>query len=277
LKVLHLFSTGGIALILAKFQRKILGYSTLVYTRKHLDPFDFGSVYRQHTRYCLPDKALAITVKSLFLALFFDVIHVHSSDKIAYLIKKLLPKVKVVLHYHGTKIRGNWRSRRKYWRAVDAVVVSTNELLKGAPTGTQHVPNPVDTDLFRDLKLERRPKALLMVKHGRKCMWKYIKPVADSLRKELDIDYEVLFCDEKPIPYGEMPRVLNRYEWFFDIPHGYNKNEKIINALSATGLQALACGCKVATHWSNEPYKKLPEEHKPEYATEKLSEIYQSL
>jgi len=273
-RVLHLFNTAGIASIIAKYQRLLFGWNVLVYTRRRSDLSGFAAAYREHTRYCFPDTAFAIQVKSLFLASLADIVHVHDSDKTAYRIRKINPGKKIVLHYHGSRIRGKWERRRKYWSAVDAIVVSTRDLLEGAPEKAEYLPNPVDTQLFRDMGLPRKPVALLPIKRRRMHLWRYVKPIAEEMRERFGVDYEVWFCDRKPVPYVEMPRFLNRYEWMFDVHHGYGEGEIIRNIFSTLGLQSLACGCKVCTEWSNRVFTELPGEHKPENVVKKLHEIY---
>lgn len=276
MRILHLFNTAGIASVIAKYQRRLLHDNAIVYARKVFDPFGFGRAYHEYTRYCIPDRASIIKFKALVLSPFFDIIHVHSSDEIQCLIKKFVPlRRKVILHYHGTKIRGNWRKRRKYWSTANIILASTKDLLKGAPSKVQYLPNPVDTELFRGMNLKRKPVALLMVKHKRSHMWNQIKPVADGVKKKFDVDYQVIFCSSQPVPYINIPRILNRYEWFFDIPHGPNK--LLDGILSATALQALACGCKVLTWWSDQVFTQLQEEHKPENVVKRLSEIYEEI
>lgn len=68
-----------------------------------------------------------------------------------------------------------------------------------------------------------------------------------------------------PIPHRKMPMLLNQYEYFIDHCH--------VPALSKTGLEALACGCKVV-RWDGKIIQGLPLEHRPENVIEKLKKIY---
>ena len=61
------------------------------------------------------------------------------------------------------------------------------------------------------------------------------------------------------IPYGEMPKVLNRYEYYID--------RMSPKSLSKTALEVLACGLKVI-RWDGRVVSGLPLEHRPERVAE---------
>jgi hypothetical protein len=184
----------------------------------------------------------------------------------------------VVFHCHGTTIRGKWEQHRKAWEKADAIIVVEQTLLEGSPKNAILLDNPVDTDFFKDYGKKRVNKALLSVKWHRSHMWKYIKPVADKISKEFGINYEAWFVDEKFVNHAEMPSLLNQYEYFMDIGHGFSEEEAILQGFfSALGLQAIASGCKVLTPWSDNIFTKIPKRNKPENVIEKLDKIYSSM
>ena len=78
----------------------------------------------------------------------FDIIHIHDLDEIIPWLKHLYHSKPVILHYHGTRVRNRWKERENFWRKADAILVSTPDLLEGAPKSTIYIPNPIDTDLF---------------------------------------------------------------------------------------------------------------------------------
>jgi len=185
---------------------------------------------------------------------------------------------RVILHYHGLDIRGRWQRRKRLWASADRVLVSTPDLLEGAPEGVMYVPNPVDTELFKPLTPpeERLPKGLLIIKMARRHQFRHIKPIADRIASRYGIRYDVHFSDLKPIRYLDMPKVLNRYQYFLDIPHGFTEKDRVVlNALSLTGLQALACGCKVLT--LNGCLDRLPRQHMPDTVARKLLKLYDTV
>ena len=65
--------------------------------------------------------------------------------------KFLYPKKPIILHYHGSRIRGKAKERRKYYQKADSIIVSTSDLLETLPDAT-YIPNPVDTELFKPME-----------------------------------------------------------------------------------------------------------------------------
>ena len=84
---------------------------------------------------------------------------------------------------------------------------------------------------------------------------------------------EIIDLDNQRIPYTKMPDLLSQYEYFME--------EKVTNfgehlqEFSSTGLQALACGCKVI-HQGKE-YNVLPKYRQPNQAVTILEIVYSSL
>jgi len=267
LRVLHVWNTAGVASVIAKYQRKLLGWDTWVLMRREWDKFGlttYGEV--------LDVSAKRFILKVLLMARKYDVIHVHFLDRIVPLLKLLYPWKTIILHYHG-EIRGRWSERRKYWRWADILLVSTPDLLEGAPDHAIYLPNPVDTELFKPMPKLRRPgTGLFIVKWGRMHAWSYLKDIVYKYCRELSIECEVLFADKNPVKHTEMPYLLNKYEYFIDIPHGSQEHGRLLQVLSKTGLEALACGLKVV-RWDGRVVERLPPEHRPESVVYKLKEI----
>ena len=120
MRVLHVWNTAGVASVLAKYQAKVLGWKTWVLMRKQYDPFgltDYGEACHCST--------IAFYAKVLNLVRKYDIVHVHSLDKIVPLIKMLYPSKKIIMHYHGTDIRRKWNERKKYWKHADLVIIFT--------------------------------------------------------------------------------------------------------------------------------------------------------
>lgn len=280
MKVLHLWNTAGVASILAKYQAKLYGWRTWVVTRKQNDPFGlttYGEVWD------CPVKTFY--VKFFLKSLHYNIIHIHANDNfLRYLDKfklRSIYKKLIILHYHGSDIRRKWKKKARIWSKADIVLASTPDLYEEAPSKYHNIlifylPNPVDTELFRPMNLERKERALLMVKYGRRHMWRYIKPLADKISHKLGIRYDVYFVDLKPLSYNKMPLLLNKYRYYMDLQHGFTERESLIQVLSKTGLEALACGCKVVK-WNGEVIEGLPEQHRPENVVRRLTEIYKKL
>ncbi len=275
MEVLHVWNTAGVPSVLSKYQRRLLKWNSRVIVREDLDLFGYRNIYGEYL--VVKRSKYRFLLSMFFIARNSDLIHIHSLDKIAPVARMLYGRrKKIVIHYHGTIIRKKWRERERFYKHADLIIVSTPDLLEDVPEPyvgrVDYLPNPVDTELFRPLSLPRKEKALLIIKYGRKHRWKDIRIVAEDLSKRYGIDYETIFVDNRPIPHHEMPRVLNRYKYFFDIHHGFHDYEKIIPTLSKTALEALACGTIVISPFIG-VVKELPPMHKPENVIRKLVEI----
>lgn len=228
MRILHIWNTAGVASILAKFMDRLYNTRSLVITRKLFDPF--GVTTYGETWNC---GALLFKVKTLIKARRFDIIHVHAVDRIVPRLKALYKKP-IILHYHGSDIRGKWRERKKYWKFADIILVSTEDLLENAPPDVIYLPNPVDIDIFFKFSRYRRDRsALYIVKHQEGESVEWAEETARTYNLNLYIHDRVL----QPIPYLKLPIVLNLFEYYID--HNY------IRSLSKTALEALACGCRV--------------------------------
>lgn len=195
----------------------------------------------------------------------YDVVHVHSFDKcvptLAILDKPIL------LHYHGTDIRGRWEDKQGKWRHADRIVVSTPCLLKNAPKGTEYLPNPIDTEVFKNLGGPRIKKALHFNYDA--------VDLAEHIAAENGVELTVM---SKGVPYADMPRILNEYEYYVDVKRDHSDRVLISRANdpgSLVGLQALACGCRVLR--LDGEHKGLPPEHEPGSVGKRLYHIYKEL
>ena len=255
IKILHIGNTAGIGSIIAKYMDKFFGTESLVVNRRASDPYGlttYGELW-----YC---GAKMFTLKCLWLARRFDIVHVHYFDKVVPFLKFLYPRKPVVLHYHGDDIRGKAKERSRYYRRADFIIVSTYDLLETLPAAV-HIPNPVDTDLFYPkTNYKRKPKSALAF-----CYHLDEKKAINYAQK---YGLQLTFL-ERNIPYKEMPKILNRYEYYVD------RTE--ISSLSKTALEALACGCKVI-NWKGEiVYPPLQEQHTPQKVCNQLYKIYHKL
>lgn len=195
----------------------------------------------------------------------YDVIHIHSFDKCVPLMSALAP---LVLHYHGSDIRGRWEDKKKYWSHANRILVSTSDLLNGAPPMAELLPNPIDTEIFKDLGKERVDAAL------------HFDYGAVDLAEKITHDHGLrLIVKEKGTPYAEMPQIFNGYTHYVDIKRDHTDRVLISRPTdtgSLIGLQALACGCEVLTLGGGRP-KGLPPQHRPENVAKQLYKTYKEI
>lgn len=256
MKILHIWNTAGVASIIAKYMDRLFYTESLVVHRRAFDSYGFttyGELWN-----C---GAKLFALRCLLLARKFDIVHVHSFDKLVPYLKLLYPTKPIVLHYHGNDIRGKWLQKRKYWSKADTILYSTSDLLDDkTPKNAVRIPNPVDIDLFHPFSENKR-------RHSSALAFNYHldrnKAYAYAQRYGLLIDFL-----ERNIPYRDMPSKLNEYEYYID--------QTEIPSLSKTALEALSCGLKVI-RWDGKIVEKLPEEHKPKKVVQKIWEIYQGL
>ncbi|MEM4311500.1 MAG: hypothetical protein QXX95_03840 [Nitrososphaerales archaeon] len=262
LKVLHIWNTAGVASIIAKYMDRIYETKSWVIMRKKFDKFGLTS-YGE----CWDTNAKIFTLRALWKAKNYSLIHVHAFDRIVPLIKFLYPRKPLVLHYHGSDIRGKWNLRRRYWSKADFIIVSAPDMLKGAPSEALYLPNPVDTELFY-IRGKPEPKTAFHFSY-------YADDLAKKLAEKYGLTLTIHNREENPIPYKTLSLFLSSYEYYIDVKRDLS-NLNLLKEISKTGLEALACGCKVI-RWDGSIMEGLPPEHYPEVVVRKLWEIYRLL
>jgi glycosyltransferase involved in cell wall biosynthesis len=260
MRVLNIWDTAGIASILAKYIHKLYNVETKVITRASSNPFNIPIYGDTHT-----GSAKKFVLKSILLARKYDIIHVHDLDIVIPILK--LYRKPIIIHYHGTSIRNRWKERVKFWSKANTIIVSSKDLLEGAPNDTIYLPNPVDTEFF-SYKGSRVNGTAFHISY-------YADEEAKSIAKEFNLTLTIHDRRKDPINYLDMPYILSKYEYYIDIKRE-RQDSKILEASSKTALEALACNCKVIT-WNKSILKELPHEHKPEVAAKRLLDVYYSL
>ena len=299
MNILHIHDQAGVACILAKFQ-EMQGAKTKVISLVGSDKYSIKEYYKEKVdlvekdifyRYCLNEADT------------YDIIHVHSVEAMVLkLRKKYGNKKKIILHYHGTDLRGAYKKRRSlefrlkrfgvriknrlvllsngYTESLqhtvqklsDKVLVSTPDLAKLA-VNSIYLPNPIDTELFNKnkngIKLDDKYDAIT------------IKTEAIDIQKTLNyikennLNYNIYVYDRtsNPIKYPNMPYLLKKYNTYVDLR--FVKGELLQN-LSKTALESLACGLEVL-NYQLKYIKQLSPEHEPNNVVNKLFNIYSDI
>jgi hypothetical protein len=236
---------------------------TWVITRRASDPYGFtvlGEVSELGSK--------PFTLKVLLKAKGYTLIHLHSFDRLLPWLRRLYPKKPVVLHYHGSDIRGRWREKAPLWRQADGLLVSTPDLLEGAPEDARYLPNPVDTSIFKPShKAERVERLALHFNTGYPWSREDLE-WARRVAARLQLKLQLIDRQAQPIPYLELPHILSSAEYLID--------RRRIRSLSLVALQALACGVKVID-WREEVVEGLPQEHEPLQVARQTCDIYREL
>jgi len=264
MRVLHVWNVAGVSSVLSKYLRQ-KGVISDVITRRVFDRSGFEGIYSNFTT-SYDVSASRFYMTAVKKAAEYDVIHIHSLDKLTPLMKMRRGKP-VVLHYHGTDIRGYGASLQKriYQWFANRVLVSTSDLLEDLPSAT-YLPNPVDTELFHPPHKAPTPGSAMF----------FLKP-PDS---NAELDLVKVFAEERGLqlhtysrvagnsfPHNAMPRLYADHEYFIDCVK--------LSSLSRMALEALACGVKV---WkADKLLTLLPQEHQPDEVVDQLLTIYHDL
>lgn len=317
LNILHVWDQAGVACVLAKYQRK-QGCQSKVIITSNADKFGIYDFYSKNNGgkdgivdvVASPQDFADACIRRAESA---DVIHVHSRAEMVPLLRKEFGVSKtIVLHYHGTDIRGvkkynlphrsvasdvavaaiyavrRIRKRSANLQArklADMVLVATPDLLELAPaTSAAYIPNPVDIEHFQPTRRDpitgrsadqdrdkdgNGARALtfntevadleLIMRHFERCGLPY--------------ELEVYDRTKNPLRYRDMPAFLWKYRLYADIRY---VNGKVLENLSKTALEALACGLKVIDYRGN-VHAGLQPEHDPLNVTSRLEGIYDNL
>ncbi len=155
-----------------------------------------------------------------------------------------------------------WGEKRAYHRDADAILVSTRDLLEGAPEGTIYLPIPIETWLFYDRR-QHVPATAFSFSYG-------ADDLARQYAKELGLSLTLHDRFASPIPHSRLPQIFSEYEYYIDVK---SIGGRLINDTSKAALEALASGCKVV-RYDGTVLESLPREHMPESVAGLLLGIY---
>jgi glycosyltransferase involved in cell wall biosynthesis len=260
-RVLHVWNTAGVASVIAKFMDRFCGTESDVMARALFDPVGLTTYGRTYQ-----DGPLVFLLRAFFRARKYDLVHVHSLDRLVPWLDRFYGSKPLVLLYHGTEILGRWEEKKPRWKHADALAYSTPNLSQGAPGSAFLMPNPVDTDLFSPHPENRRPGTAISIRYG---MDEEAERVAKSMSLELS------WIDRGSISHREMPTLLSKFEYFLDLrrPVGFAAP---VESVGKAALEALACGCKVVD-WSGKIIQGLPDVHRPDVVAKEWYSIYKKL
>lgn len=266
INVLHLFEMAAGPSIQSHFYKKF-GYGkswVLSRNRRHGVVDFYGEiekfpkvrdVIREGLRRCKKDD--------------IDIVFIHGSE-FAVPIFKIFTRKKIILQYHGSDINLPSRSKnifRIIFRSMaDAIIYNQKKQYDNIITiknvRKEFHPNAADTEHFHSLNEDKKGKLAF---------------ISDNLDRQdtlkgIEKFQDVTIIDKKiqVIPYEEMPKILNKYETFID--YKVADYGLLLEEMSRTALEALACGCKV--YHNEKIIEKLPEEHKPENVMKKLYSLF---
>ena len=273
MKVGHFWNICGIGGLLSRYLDREFPekYESIAIGRGHSNKFG----HKNEKTLVWKNRAMVWFARCFFYARKLDIIHVHSGIQWLKYYKGLYPEKKLIIHLHGTKIRGRWARNPDVFLA-NKIIVVTPDLLEGSPTGTEYLPNPVDEDLIDRVKeyldcCEIIPEAFHVER--------YAADQAQRYAAENDLKLNMFDREKTPLKHEEFLRVVGQYEYYIDVKRdfpGYLHEGKILQARSMSGLEALALGCKVID-WRGIVHKGFPKDHKGSEIAKQLDLIYQSI
>ena len=292
MRILHILDAAGVACIYSKFLQK-KGHESRVIWNK--DVGDKYGIYDYYKDYIINVSYAEFTERCLREGETADVIHVHGFIDILFkLHKKFHKSKKIILHYHGTDIRGlngqelPHRSRLsdtviklKMWyrkkighskaqKLADVVCVSTPDLLPLVRNGI-HIPIPIDTHHFRpdNNSSVQLKEAFTINSEVTNIQW----ALEFCKKNGINLDVEVVDRTKNPIMYKDIPDFIRGYKTYVDIRY---VNDTVLENLSSTALQSLASGLKVLDYKLH--FRQgLPREHDAVNVVSQLSGIYKDL
>jgi len=297
MRILHVWDQAGVAFVLAKYQR-LNGHDSKAIMVREYDKYGIGKFYNQYVIDATLDN---FDQKSVDEAHSADILHIHSrSDMVFKFREEFGNSKKIILQYHGTDIRGikkqklphrsklsdlavrgiftyrrvrdsiliKKRIHSKAQRLADAVIVSTPDLLPLVSKAI-YLPNPIDTDHFKPDKISSRPERAQALTMDTEAIDIQLT-LSYCKKNNLKLDIDVYNRIRDPIMYGDMPAFLKKYGLYVDVRY---VDGKILENLSKTALEALACGLDVLDYKSNRRHG-LPVEYDPMNVTSRLETIY---
>ena len=289
----------GVACILAKYLR-YNGIDSKVISPYRVDKFGIFKFYKDYIDIVEPVKFVDYCISEAKEA---DIVHIHTMEELVIKMRKTFGNSKkIILHYHGPDLRGlknknnptmtsmkvkakfyarKVRNRLRlikmgYYRSArtesqklaDELLVATSDLLSLLPNA-KYLPNPVDVEHFSKDKVsnDKSGNNALTIKtetgNTRKVL-EYLK------ENDIDLKIDVFDRTKSPLLHQEIPNLLKKYEIYVDVKI---VNDQLLESLSKTGLESLACGLKVL-NYKLEYLDKLPEMHHPINVINQLKNIY---
>jgi glycosyltransferase involved in cell wall biosynthesis len=271
-----------------------MGHDVKVLRKTDYDPYGIYQYYKDYVNFIEEREFLDACVKESNNA---DIIHIHSRvDVLFYLKKKLKEKSKIVMHFHGSDLRGIQKKHEKWslqfplsiiktYRQSrmreknnlmaeslsDAVLISTPDLkIYVKKSDCIYLHNPVDIDHFDNACNVDSNKAFFTFNTE---AITDIKWIINICKRNGINNLQVIDRMTNPIMYSNMPSLLKKFGIYVDIRY---VNYKILDNLSKTALESLACGLKVLDYNLNYRHG-LPIEHNPVNVVNRLETIYKEI
>jgi hypothetical protein len=288
-KVVHFWNICGIGGLLARYMDRHFDYETVAIDRGHANKYSHNNEKTEVWN----NRAAVWLTRCMMYSRKFDIIHVHSGIQWLKWYRMLNPGKPIIIHLHGTKIRGRWGEWPDLAHA-DRINVPTPDLLHGPTEGTIYLPNPIEEELI--LKVKEAMKDIPRINKAFH-VDRYATDKAQEYADRYGLELVIFDRDETPLPHAAFLGMMAQYAYFINVERskflgavakhqvyvdvkrdypGTLYENKILEAWSLTGLEALGLGCKVID-WKGQMNVGLPHEHRSFNIASKLHEVYEGL
>ena len=254
-KILHVFDCAAVACTMAKEQRK-MGHDASVMSYSMNDPFYTLDYYGEDRPNFRTDALWGEAV--YHRAVEYDVIHVHFQYHMVPLLKQQYPKKTIVLHYHGGDVRraSDQAVRRKCQEYADYVIAGHPEVYERVKDECKvyYVPTIIETELIHPIEHGKGK----FIMHWSVLDWDLIREHMATMG--ITEDTKIIKREDKPRANYTMPELYCDFGTYVNIIYS---SRQLIESLSKTALECLACGLNVLK-WDGTYLTELPEEHRPE-------------
>jgi len=262
MKVLHIWNTAGVAGYIAEYLYEYHDIESKVLWRKEHDPYNQAT---SKVKY-VDGGTIRFHLMCLINAMFYNIIHFHSIDRWLKYYKFLFPKKLIIIHYHGTEIRHNWKKRKRYWKHADKIIVSTPDLIESihAPKEVIHIPNMVNFKLCEVYKDNNKyNKSSFHVNYG-------ALDIALEIKTKRKIRMTVHNYRVDKLFHKDFLKQISMYEYYIDVRR---QKGEILRNMSLTAIEALHMGVKVID-WRNKLISKLPKAYRINEIAKRYLDIY---
>jgi len=209
--VIHIWNTAGIGGLLARYLDRYYDYESIAIARASHDPFGLAT----EKTLVWDHRASVWLLRSVLKARNFDIIHLHSGIQWLPYYRMIFPEKKIVIHLHGTKIRG--RRDKVDLSKADMILVSTKDLLEGSPDDTIWLPNPVDEDLISKIKEYKIKKMNGWAFH----VDRFAADKAVEYSENLGLMIDLRNSEERTLSHESFLKAMSNFEYYIDVKRDF--------------------------------------------------------
>ena len=252
--ILHIRDMAGVSRVLSKYQRK-LGYKSDTLDFRY-NKYDYGIDFYFPRKTHLPTGLERSLVLKQMVS-DYDIFHFHtaSATKRGFDLPvwKAFGK-KVIVHYHGSRIRGK-KEKFFYKTFSDHVFVSTPDLLKYTANGIW-IPNPADLEKIPFVGVSEKQDCINIVHSPTNRKIKGTEYVIESVRQLKSEGYNINLILVENLPHEKALEIYKKADIVVDWIN------LIYGIYGVVSIESMALGkpviCSIDQEFIDNYYKNLP-------------------